>query len=87
MIPNLFEATKKYWRKLDELELAYERGEVSIEEVDARVESLMSELGRERRASWAYIRHSLSSLWNERRETILGVAFLAIVTYAWAVFP
>ena len=35
MFPNLFTATQEYWRKLDALEASYQRGEISIEEVDA----------------------------------------------------
>ena len=47
MFPNLLEATREYWRKLDELETAYKQGRISIEEVDASVNVLMEELGRE----------------------------------------
>ncbi len=32
MFPNLIEATKEYWRKLDELEAAYQQGEIPLEE-------------------------------------------------------
>jgi hypothetical protein len=85
MVPNLLEATYEYWRKLDELEAAYQRGEVSIEEVDARVESLMAELGRERRAALSYILNAFCHLWNDQRETIVGIAILGVITYAWAV--
>lgn len=86
MFPNLLEATKDYWRKLDELEAAYKRGEVSLAEVDARVPELMAELGRERRAALDYLFASWRRLWNEQRETIAGIAFLAILTYSWVVF-
>lgn len=48
MNPNLLEATQEYWHKLNELEAAYQRGEVTLEEVDAKVEALMVELGRTR---------------------------------------
>jgi hypothetical protein len=86
MFPNLLEATKDYWRKLDELEAAYKRGEVSLAEVDARVPELMAELGQERRAALDYLFGSWRRLWHEQRETIAGVAFLAILTYSWVVF-
>ncbi|MGF1478625.1 MAG: hypothetical protein ACFB4I_03955 [Cyanophyceae cyanobacterium] len=85
MFPNLLTATKDYWKKLDELEAAYQRGEVSLEEVDRRVSELMAELGRERRAALSCLTDSLRRLWREQHETITGVAFLAILTYAWAV--
>jgi gamma-glutamylcyclotransferase (GGCT)/AIG2-like uncharacterized protein YtfP len=84
-MPDLLEATNEYWRKLDELEAAYQRGEVSIEEVDAEVKSLMAELGRKRRAAFAYVMNSWSHFWHEQREIIVGVAILGIMTYAWAV--
>ena len=81
---NLQEATKEYWRKLNELEAAYTRGEVTIEEVDAKVHLLMKELGDARRESLAYLWHSLSLWCSERLEIIAGVAMLGIITYAWA---
>ena len=46
MFPNLFEATKTYWRKLDELEAAYQQGKVSTEVVNATVAELMAELAQ-----------------------------------------
>jgi len=85
MLPNLLEATKHYWHQLNELEAAYQRGEVSTEEVDLRVSQLMAELGQERRATWAFLLHSWNHLWNEQRETIVGGAFFAILTYTWVV--
>lgn len=85
MTPNLLEATKDYWRKLDELEAAYQKGEVSLEEVDARVPELIAELGRERKAALSYVLNGWSRLWDDQRETIVGVAFLGIITYVWAV--
>ena len=83
MLPNLLEATNEYWRKLNELEAAYQRGEVPIEEVDARVQSLMVELGRERRAALRYVLNGWGRLWNEQREIIVGMAILGIITYSW----
>lgn len=85
MLPNLLEATNEYWGKLDELEAAYQRGEVSIEEVNAKVQSLMAELGRERRAALSYVLNGFFHLCNEQRETIVGIAIVGIITYAWAV--
>lgn len=85
MMPNLLEATKDYWLKLDELEAAYQKGEVSLEEVDARVPELIAELGRERKAVLNYVFNGWSRLWEYQRETIVGVAFLGIITYVWAV--
>ena len=62
MFPNLLEATKEYWRKLDELEAAYQQGEIPLEEVDARVTELMAELAQERRAAFTYFLARLAAL-------------------------
>lgn len=83
MFPNLLTATQEYWKKLDELEKAYQRGEVSLEEVDCRVSELMAELGEERRAALSFLSGNLSRLLRQQ-EVVAGV-FLAILTYAWVV--
>ncbi len=83
MIPNLQEATKEYWRKLDQLEAAYQQGEISIEEVDAKVASLMAELGQNRRAAINYFLQGFQHWLTEQREVIVGVTILGIITYAW----
>lgn len=83
MFPNLLEATKQYWRKLDELEAAYQQGEIPLEEVDARVAELMRELAIERRAAFAYFWHGWQHWLMTQRETLVGLAILALVTYAW----
>jgi len=83
MFPNLFEATKTYWRKLDELEAAYQQGKVSTEVVNATVAELMAELAQERRAAlsgfWQTWQHWLVG----RKDTILGFAIVAIAIYGW----
>jgi hypothetical protein len=85
MIPNLLADTKDYWRKLDDLEAAYQKGEVSIEEVDAKVKLLMTELGRSRKQALTYFVSSFRAKWSQQPEIIVGVAVLGIITYAWAV--
>lgn len=85
MTPNLLEATHEYWHKLDELEAAYQCGEVTLEEVDAKVKELMTELGQSRQAAFNYFFSSVSRLWEERRETIVGVLGLSVLTYGWLV--
>lgn len=80
---NLLEATHEYWYKLNELEAAYQRGEVTLEEVDARVEALMAELGQSRRAAFSYFFSGVRRLWEEQRETIVGVLGLGVLTYGW----
>jgi chromosome segregation ATPase len=85
MIPNLLEATNEYWQQLNELEAAYQRGEVTLAEVDARVKELMAELGRSRRASLSYLWSGLRRLWDEQREAIVGIAGLGVLTYGWLI--
>ncbi|MBD1924914.1 hypothetical protein H6F74_01245 [Trichocoleus sp. FACHB-90] len=84
-MPDLLEDTKDYWRKLDELEAAYKKGEVSIQEVDAKVKLLMTELGRSRKQALTYFVNSFRAKWSQQPEIIVGVALLGIITYAWAV--
>ncbi|MBD1823015.1 hypothetical protein H6F51_11040 [Cyanobacteria bacterium FACHB-DQ100] len=85
MIPNLMESTNEYWCRLNELEAAYQRGEVSLEEVDARVKILMAELGQERRATVRFLLGSVSRIWQEQRELVVGLGVIGVLTYAWIV--
>ncbi|MBD1908033.1 hypothetical protein H6F66_04760 [Trichocoleus sp. FACHB-6] len=82
---DLLEDTRDYWRKLDELEAAYKKGEVSLQEVDAKVKLLMTELGRSRKQALSYFVSSFRAKWSQQPEIIVGVAVLGIITYAWAV--
>ncbi|MBD0335046.1 MAG: hypothetical protein ICV62_06130 [Cyanobacteria bacterium Co-bin13] len=85
MIPDLLEATQEYMQQLNALEAAYQRDEISLEEVDARVEELMVDLGRTRReafsALWAGLRHSLQTQW----ETVAGATSIGVLAYLWLV--
>jgi hypothetical protein len=83
MFPNLLEATKEYWHKLDRLEAAYQQGEIPLEEVDAKVAELMTELAQERRAAFSYCWHGWQYWLTTQRETLIGLAILVLVTYAW----
>ena len=83
MIPNLFEATKVYWRKLDQLEAAYQQGEVSLEEVDTKVAELMADLAQERRAAFTYFLRGWRHWLTTQRETLIGLGAVALVAYAW----
>jgi archaellum component FlaC len=85
MIPNLIEATNDYWRKLNELEAAYQRGEVTLEEVDTRVKGLMEELGQERRASIRFLLDNVRRIWHEQREMIVGLGAIGVLAYSWVV--
>ena len=83
MFPNLLQATKEYWRKLDELEAAYQEGEIPLKEVDAPVAELMAELAQERRATFTYLWHSWQHLLTTQRETLMGLAIVILVIYVW----
>ncbi len=85
MIPNLLAATNEYWHKLNELDAAYQRGEVSLEEVNARVAKLMVELGQERCASVRFLVDNVSRIWNEQQELMVGLGIVGALTYAWIV--
>jgi hypothetical protein len=84
-MPNLIEATRRYWRKLDEVELAYRHGELSLPEVDARVAELMTELGNERRAALRFLAGSVKRSWQSQQELWLGSVAVLVLTYAWIV--
>ena len=83
MFPNLLQATKEYWRKLDEVEAAYQQGEISLEEVDTKVAELIAELAQERRAAFTYFRHNWQHRLTTQRENLIGLAILTFVTYVW----
>jgi hypothetical protein len=83
MIPNLIEATQEYWRKLDKLEAAYEKGEISIEEVDRQVAFLMKELGHKRQTFITYFLQSWQHWFSQQKETIVGLVILGIICYFW----
>lgn len=83
MEPNLLEATNDYWRKLNALNAAYQRGEVSLEEVDAQVKVLMAELGQARREALVYFFHGLRQTWNGQNDLLAGLALMTVLAYGW----
>lgn len=83
MIPNLVAATNDYWQKLNELEAAYQRGDVSLEEVNARVSELMAELGQERRATINFLLNGWQHFWSQQKELVVGLGLIGMLTYAW----
>lgn len=85
MIPDLLEATQDYMKKLDALEAAYQRDEVSLEEVDARVKVLMTELGQSRRQAFSALAASLRHTLQTNREAVAGALGLGVLTYAWLI--
>lgn len=85
MVPNLLSATTTYWRKLDQVEAMYQKGEISLEEVDQRVTELMIELGEARRLSILFLWQSVRRVLDDQRETAIGLLLLVLVTYGWAI--
>ena len=83
MFPNLLQATKEYWRQLNELEVAYQQGEIPLEQVDARVAELMAELAMERRAAFTNFWQGCQHWMTTQKETVVGLVVLVLVTYAW----
>lgn len=83
MFPNLFDSTKEYWRKLDELEADYQQNKISLKEVDVRVAELMAELAQERRAAFNYLINGSQHWLGEQREILITLAMLVLLTYAW----
>ena len=83
MFPDLLNETRAYWRKLDKLEAAYQRGEVPLEEVNAQVKDLMTELGRSRRQAFRALFANARQFWLQQPEVIFGVAFIGVLAYTW----
>ncbi|MEM8721911.1 MAG: hypothetical protein AAGE84_21880 [Cyanobacteria bacterium P01_G01_bin.39] len=83
MLSNLLQATKEYWHQLDELEVAYQQGEIPLEQVDAKVAELMAELAIERRAAFTYFWQGCQNWIMTQKETVFGLVALVLVTYAW----
>lgn len=80
-MPNLLEATHDYWQKLNELEAAYQRGEVSPKDVEAKVTELMADLGRERKASLNWLLREFRRVWVEQRDIVLGIGLMGLLMY------
>jgi len=83
MLPDLLSITRNYWHQLDEIEAAYQQDEISLEEVDRRVNQAMAELGRERRAVFRYLWSSWQRWLTTHQETVVGLTALALITSAW----
>ncbi|MGF1517352.1 MAG: hypothetical protein ACFCVB_06050 [Nodosilinea sp.] len=85
MLPDLIGTTRDYWRKLDELEAAYRRNELTAQEVDAQVQALMVELGQTRRQllrdSWAIFQNFIA----RQGDALAGVTALGALAYVWLV--
>jgi hypothetical protein len=85
MFTDLTEATRDYWQKLDEVEAAYKRDEMTLQEVDAEVQQLMTELGNARRRALKDFWASFQVFVSQQREAIAGTAAIAALSYLWLV--
>ena len=85
MLPDLISATRDYWRKLDAVEAAYRRHELTAAEVNTQVKALMVELGQTRRQmlrdSWAIAQ----TFARQQGDAVAGVAALGVLAYVWLV--
>jgi hypothetical protein len=80
---NLLQATRDYWKKLDAVEAAYQRGELSVPEVNARVHDLMAELGATRRQALKELWASAQVTLSQQREAIAGTVAVGLLAYLW----
>jgi hypothetical protein len=83
MPTDLLNATQEYWKKLDAVEAAYQRDELSIEEVDAEVKQLMSDLGSARRRALSDTWARLHLFVSQQREAIAGTVAIVSLAYLW----
>lgn len=86
MLFDLMGATRDYWRKLDAVEAAYKRDELTLAEVDAEVKALMAELGQARRKALRGVWAILQGFVQQQGEAVAGVAVIGVLAYVWLVF-
>jgi hypothetical protein len=85
MFTDLLSATQDYWHKLDQVEAAYKRDEMTIQEVDAEVQRLMVELGNQRRQALKDLWASVQYFVQQQQEVLAGTAVLGVLAYVWLV--
>ena len=85
MFTDLLSATRNYWRQLDNVEAAYKRNEITLEEVDSEVQRLMAELGHQRRRALREAGASLQYFMQQQRDILTGTAVLGVLAYVWLV--
>ena len=85
MFTDLLSATQDYWHKLDEVEAAYRRDEMTIEEVNAEVKHLMTQLGNTRRQALKDFGASVRYFVQQQREILAGTAVIGLLAYVWIV--
>jgi len=83
MIPNLIEATRHYWRRLDQIEAAYGKGELSAADVEAQIQQAMAELGQSRRETLRLLRAGLQHRLNQSGDLLAGALCISLLAYLW----
>ncbi|ASC73086.1 hypothetical protein XM38_040480 [Halomicronema hongdechloris C2206] len=83
MIPNLIEATRRYWRQLDQIEAAYRSGELSAADVDAQVQQSMAELGQARRETLRLLGAGVQHLLSQSGDLLAGAVCISLLAYLW----
>lgn len=83
---DLLEDTRTYWQALNELERAYQNGEITLPEVDAQVKQLMADLSQSRRAALRDLKAATQAFIQQHRDAVLAVAAIAVLTYFWLNF-
>jgi hypothetical protein len=85
MFTDLLSATQDYWQKLDEVEAAYKRDEMTIEEVDAEVKRLMTQLGNTRRRALRDFGASVRYFLQQQQEVLAGTAVIGLLACLWLI--
>jgi hypothetical protein len=88
MFTDLISATRRYWRQLDEVEAAYNRGDMTRPEVDTAVQRLMTELGTARRQALRDVGPALNTSFSSSATWLLAPPRSAFwPTSGWSPFP
>jgi hypothetical protein len=85
MFTDLLSATQDYWHKLDAVEAAYKRDEMTIEEVDAEVKHLMTQLGNTRRQALRDFGASARYFMQQQQEVLAGTAVIGLLACLWLI--
>ena len=67
------------------MEAAYKRDEMTLEEVDAEVKRLMTQLGNTRRQALRDFGASARYFVQQQREILAGTTVIGLLTYIWIV--
>jgi hypothetical protein len=83
MFSGLIGATQDYWQKLDEIEDAYKRNELTPKEVDASVKALIAELGQSRRDALRDSGAIFQAFLQRQGDAVAGFVTIGGLAYVW----